>query len=615
MSLEDLIKRAKGKYYQNGTSDLTDEEYDAIEDEIRTIDPNHPVLKTVGAKPEGPWLKIKHEIPMGSLNKVQNEEQWHKWLERYLLHNTSLLMIEKLDGISIAIRYENGHFKQALTRGDGNVGENITPNVSKMKNVPNRLVTDFTGWLRGEILLFKNDWENFPSDSKSLRNIAAGTSKRLDGEGCEHLTVLFYEVHFDIDDIFSSKHEELGFIKHDLGFMIPNMVGPVKADEVPDHIEWWSKHRDEINYEIDGVVVEINDRAKFYSLGEKDMRPKGAVAYKFPPEHKTTTVEAITWQVGRTGRITPVAELLPVDIGGVTIKRTSLHTARMAHDTQAGPGARVVISRRNDVIPYIEKVIPGTEVSIAYLKECPECKGNVAWEGEYIICINLDCTTKLPNAIKVWTDKLGVLHWGDSFIQGLVDKGLIKKLPDIYQLNWDKVADHFGSGIAKRAKESLWSKREMEFATFISGLNIRMCSTSTPKKMVEAGINNYESLINVSLAKLLEVESIGNIKAQTILDGIESSVDTINELSLYVNIKQRTGGMVGMSFCFTGKMSKPRKELEAMAEEAGAEIKKTVTQGLTYLVMADPSSGSSKAKKAEKYGTKCISEQDFMRMI
>lgn len=610
--IEQRLREARNAYYKDGTSPLTDAEYNALEDELRAVDPDNPLLKEVGADTESGWPKAKHEIPMGSLSKVQNKDQFKVWSETtrpadgYI---PPVIVSEKLDGISIAIYYEEGKYKQAITRGDGNEGEDITPNVAKMKNVPSQLPIKFTGWLRGEILLFKEDWKTHMSDKKNPRNAAAGTSKRHDGKGCEHLTVLYYDM-TDSGTYTSNrlmvKYGIIIFIKNDLCLDIANVIGPVMPHEVPNIVESWEQNREDLPYEIDGMVVEVNERHIFYDMGGVDNRPKGAVAYKFKPIEKTTRVKDVIWQIGRTGRVTPVAELEPVDIGGVTISRASLHTARMALDIQAGPGALVVISRRNDVIPYVERVIEAQPVS---MPEFPH-----KWDGEYLVHTEMDSKTELYNSIKTWVQRLRILHWGDALIKLIIDYELAHSLSDLYSLDWHFLGELAGHGIAKRAKKSLEEKgNNISFADFVSALNIRYCDTLA-KNLVAAGFNTTYKLLKADIQSLSQAEGIGGTKATHIFQSLQKKEFLIERLDSIITFEEKGGPLAGLSFCFTGAMSRPRKELENMALDAGAEIKKSVSAGLTHLVLADPSSTTIKAQKAHKLGIKCVGESEFKKI-
>lgn len=621
LELKRRIQEARKSYYDDGTSLLTDEEYDALEEELRLIDPDNELLKQVGAEPVSEFQKVKHEISMGSLNKVQNKEQWDKWVDKLPIDfsnpdhgHTMLMASEKLDGISIAVEFYNGSIVKAITHGDGKTGEDIVSNVRKMKGMRQGCTyKPYTGWLRGEIILLKSDWQKYHSDMKTARNAAAGIAKRLSSKDSEHLSVKFYYATPTKYENWTYKSEMWCFIRNQLKFDTPAILDIVTDGKISSLVKKWEENREGIDYDIDGIVVEINDIKVFDDMGETDSRPKGAIAYKFPPKQKTTKVKSITWQIGRTGRVTPVAELEPINIDGITIGRVSLHTARIALDSKAGPGATVMIQRANDVIPYMSKVLVEVPIEDPVTHPIKEL-GKVRWDGEYLVVDQMEDRTILYNSIKTWVQRLRILHWGDSFVNILMGYELVKSLPDIYRLDWDLVAQFAGDGIAKRARKSLErSGNNIDFTSFISALNIRFCD-SLAKNLVEAMIDTPKKLLATNMIQLSSIEGIGKIKAEAIRRSITQLAPTIVELDKIINFEKKSGSLVGKSFIFTGSMNHQRKELESMVLNNGGEVKKSVTKGLTYLIMADPNSGTVKAQKAQKLGITCISEDEFLEI-
>jgi DNA ligase (NAD+) len=363
--LTQKIEAACQAYYGSGSPIMSDAEYDALEDQLRQLDPDHYLLKTVGAPPgDNGWPKVRHGIPMGSLNKAQTHVDLRKWwqscapIEPPPLE-APLLVTEKLDGISISIRFEDGKFVQGVTRGDGEIGEDITRNVSLMKGVPHQLGdpplgSNWTGYLRGEIVCKKSDHKaHFPGDSNP-RNTASGTAKRQsDPENCRHLTVLIYQVISD-KGIVLSKLSELEAADK-MGFITPTYIEANNPREV-EHIyqNYVDSAREALDYDIDGLVVEVNSLAHADALGLLHHRPKGAIAYKFPHEAKETILRDVVWQVGNSGRITPVGLFDTVVLAGAKVSRASLATVGRFTKLQLTRGCRILVSRRNDVIPRIE---------------------------------------------------------------------------------------------------------------------------------------------------------------------------------------------------------------------------------------------------------------------
>ena len=352
--LETKIFKARHDYY-NGVSIVSDKVFDAWVDELRLLDPISKAVTSIGA-PIAPseWQKAKHQIPMGSLDKVNQPQELSKWVHD-VADREELFVIEKLDGLSIEVIYEHGSLVQAITRGDGETGEDITVNVAKMGGVRSHLKHRFTGSLRGEIIMHKSVHKQYFADKANPRNAASGTSKRLDGVGVDKLNIQFYQVLGDVD--FKTEAKQFEWLqKQDLD--TPNYWTFNIVDEINDlWREYQDNDRNKLDYDIDGLVIRVNDMAKQLVLGDKDLRPKGAIAFKFDNEARETTLLDVEWQVGNSGRITPVAILEPVILCGAEIKRASLHNVRWVEELNLYIGCKVLVSRRNDVIPYVEEKI------------------------------------------------------------------------------------------------------------------------------------------------------------------------------------------------------------------------------------------------------------------
>lgn len=365
--LVEQLQQAREAYY-NDDPIMSDAEYDALEDELRELDPKNAFFKQVGAKAEKKtkWKKVKHGAPMGSLMKVQTQEEFDKWAadardkiakaERAgdLEDPTQEVVVsEKLDGISISLKYDKGKLVQAVTRGDGETGEDITRNVLLMKGVV-KDARDLTGYVRGEIVLKRSDHKKHVPEYKNPRNAASGIAKReSDADPCKHLTILCYQV-LSHQHPITTKSIEFKLLKA-LGFSTPNwkrMAFSAVADHYQEYVQ---TKRDQLDYEIDGLVVEHDDLNVMEHLGEHDGRPKGARAYKFPHQERPTRLRDVQWEVGPSGRITPVAYFDAVEIDGAMLSRASLHNVKNFRRLRLWLGCRILVSRRNQVIPYVEK--------------------------------------------------------------------------------------------------------------------------------------------------------------------------------------------------------------------------------------------------------------------
>lgn len=356
--LEDQITK-HSNYYYNSESKISDASFDEMTDELAKIDPSNVILSKVGA-PVGDddgWKKAKHDIPMGSLNKVSSKQAMDAWIDRYINDN-DVFFIEKIDGLSIEILYEDGKLISAISRGDGIWGDEISSNVRKMHGVKETLPLLFTGSLRGEIILTKENYRKHFSDKSNVRNTAAGVSRRLDGEGSEHLSIIFYQAIGNVE--LETEMEQLSYLKENLGLTTPNYgayePSSNNAKEYIDSIytEYSKSIREELDYEIDGLVIKINNLSKQDEQGITDNRPKGAIAYKFPHDMKETILRDVVWQVGNSGRIVPIAVFDEILLAGAMVERASLHNIGRIKELGILIGDKILVSRRNDVIPHIE---------------------------------------------------------------------------------------------------------------------------------------------------------------------------------------------------------------------------------------------------------------------
>ena len=371
-TLLDAIDEYDDAYYNNNDQLISDAEYDGLKDQIRRLNSTfqaqskadeklairlEDAATRVGAPPfKSGWPKVIHAVPMGSLNKANTPAEFKTWIDK--CHNPGALFVsDKLDGISVSLQYQDGSLVQGLTRGNGESGEDITRNVKKMKGVPPVLINPspkpkFSGYIRGEIVLLHSDWKTHVPGMKSPRNGAGGISKRLDGTDSQHLTVIAYTVE---GQDFETEIESIEFIKS-LGFNVPNYR---VVDNAKDAIVVWQKYMDvtrkSLDYDIDGLVIRLNDRVHQISLGEENHRPAGAIAFKFEAPQARSILRKVIWQVGDTGRITPVGVFDPVELLGVTVERASLHNVTNIKNLGVKIGSAILVSRRNDVIPYIEK--------------------------------------------------------------------------------------------------------------------------------------------------------------------------------------------------------------------------------------------------------------------
>jgi len=639
--------QASDAYYNQSTSIMSDEEFDKLLDTFKSLYPNDPLLKTIGTpvdKSNG-WEKATHKIPMGSLSKVTNEDELMKWNNKY--SNAYFCISEKLDGISIDLEYEDGNLVKAITRGDGEIGEDITKNVKQMQNVEQKLGI-FTGSLRGEIILKQKDFEAVARNQfdrnedliKNLRNGASGIAKKHSGKYSEYLSIIY----FDITGKYPTKAQKFIALEN---FGLPtaiitlyedmaNKYYVTMEDVIRIYQEYEDKRRAELDYEIDGLVIEINDQTEYDRLGvNSDNRPNAAVAYKFKSMKKETTIKGIEWSLGNTGVVSPVALLEAIDLGGATIKRASLHNLDIFNKLQLRKDDTVMVSRRNDVIPYVENVVTHNDGDwFTYPTKCPECDNKLNVEGKFLVCDNPDCPGVMIGTIMKWLRTTGMKSQGigEKTIEKLFFLGLIQIPSDLYELKEEDIngLEGFGKRSAQKFVEIVQSHREVTLDKFIGGLNMKNFSTSMAKLLIDAGFDTLDKVRNITANELIKIKGIENKTALSFLTGLMEREAIINEL-LYVKVvikenkvmaTNTDGKLVGKSFCFTGAVQATdengdrykRAMLEALVGENGG-ITKGVANGLTYLVQADPTSQSSKTKKATNLGVEIISDVQFLELI
>jgi DNA ligase (NAD+) len=615
--LENKIFKARTDYY-NHQPTVSDKVYDAWVDELRTLDPSNKAVTAIGA-PVVPseWTKAKHQIPMGSLDKVNTPAEFSKWVED-TYPDGKLLITEKLDGLSIEVIYENGHLVQAITRGDGDIGEDITVNVVKMGGVHSHLKHNFTGSLRGEIIMKKSIHKQFFADKANPRNAASGTSKRLDGVGVDKLNILFYQALGDVD--FGVEQAQFAWLVNQ-GLDTPNWWVVKTADQVN---KFWRDYqdtkRDNLDYDIDGLVIRVDDMAKQMALGEKDLRPKGAIAFKFENEARESIIRDIVWQVGNSGRLTPVATVDPVQLVGATITRASLYNYSYIEELSLDIGATVLVARANDVIPRIEETIKKTGTVAKPPSKCPECDGKTVFDGENLVCTNTEyCRAQIIGRIKNWIKELNLLEWGDTLVEKLVEAKKVKNIADLYKLKVDDIAnlDRLGEKTAKKVLDILWANKKVPLEVFLGALSIPLIGQASIKLIMKAGCDTLEKFGQLNADAFEQVPGLGPIKAKSLADGLKNNQQLILDLLKNgIEIKEAIDGkLTGKSFAITGTLSIKRAEVEKMIVDNGGEVKSSVGKGLSYLIIADPQSASSKAQAARKLGTILIDEKQFLELI
>jgi DNA ligase (NAD+) len=633
--LAGLLQKYKDAYY-NGHPLVSDAAFDQLEDELRGLDPGHALLASVGAPvpakarpragaPVTEWEKAQHKIPMGSLNKATDEAEFQAWVARCEEHAArdrlpkvlgDLFVTEKLDGISLEVIYEDGVLTEAITRGDGQIGERITANVARMKGVPPRLKEKLSISVRGEIILKLSDMKRSFPNASNARNMASGTAKRFDGNGCEHLTVLFYDLEGE-DAV--NEVEKFTRLKQ-LGFETPNLYPTDAAGVLQLYAQYAASKRAALDYEIDGLVIRCNPVRTQALLGELAGRPRAAIALKFASQTKVTKLNRIVWDTGDSGRVTPIAEFDMVWIGGAHLERASLHNISNVKALGISEGDEILVSRRNDVIPQVEEVVVKHGPPVVIPTTCGVCDSKLVTEGEFISCRNTTCRAVVEGRLKNWVEAQDVHDFGSHIIGELVRAKLATEPSDLYKLKVEDVArlEHMGTISARKILANLQAKLPLSLPLFLTALGIEHFGLLTAKLIVSNGFDTLDKLRQATEAQLSKIPGLGPSKARVVVEGLKArsaEIDRLLAVGVVPVAPSHGGPLLGQSFCFTGALSRPRKEYEDIVEKHGGTLLSGVTKDLKYLVMADPNSGSSKAEKAKKYGTKCINEADFLAVV
>ncbi|HON83763.1 MAG TPA: NAD-dependent DNA ligase LigA, partial [Caldisericia bacterium] len=615
--------------------------FDSFKYELKKRNPKDIFFKKIGSEVpnNSVWQKAKHKIPMGSLDKVNTIDEFKEWCFWINKKHSFKLMIfqEKLDGISIDNEYENGKLIKGITRGDGIIGEDITKNVIKMKNVKQQLSKPWSGSLRGEIILLSEDFEKINSileesgekPFKNLRNAASGIAKRFDGRFSEYLTILYY----DCTGNFKYENEKIDFIQH-LGLKnVPTYYKTV--DDGDTLYNLYEKLRPSLGYDIDGLVAKIDSLEIQNELGIRDGIPQGQIAWKFPSMKVKSKIIDVEWQMGPSGRYTPVAILEPVKMGGVTVQRASLHNFTIFSNFDFHYKDEVIVSRQNDVIPQVIENLSKTKngIKIPYLKYCAHCDSLLKVNGEFLICENPNCSGKQLGNLKKWANVVFTEKgFAGKTVEILFENGLIKEPADFYKLKKEDLLKlpKFGSRKADIVLNVINEGKTISLPDFIGGLNFENFGRSRVELLMEHGYKTLSQIMNIKKKEIININGMGESISDSFFTSLKLKENQIkNLLDVGVKIKEnkvseqnKEGILKGKSFVFTGAIQRiengkrlTREIMEGLVKENGGEVLSKVRRGLTYLVQADPNSVSSKSVEAKKLGVTILSEENFFKMI
>lgn len=635
--LRDAIEYHDHRYYLENNPLISDKTYDTLferleqlEEEFGLEDENSPT-KRIGGEPLDSFETREHVSEMLSLDSSEDEEEVRRFDERVKekLGDVKYSAEPKFDGFSVEIVYLNGEFDRAVTRGDGIRGDDISKNVKtirtvplKLENAPNNLS------VRGEIYMSKSGFhqlneeriKNGKEPFANPRNAAAGTIRQLDPKIVSErpLDIFFYDI-LDSSQEINTQKEAFKLLKK-VGLKVNEHNKLI--DDIDSFIEYRSKimnQRDDLEYDLDGVVVKVNDIEKREEMGKTARHPRWAFAYKFPPKTGQTKVRKIIVQVGRTGKLTPVALLDPVDIKGVTVSRATLHNAQVVQELGVSEGAKVEVERAGDVIPEIKKVVDESDSEFSMPESCPVCGSEVVKEGEYHFCSGgISCRAQLIRSVEHFCSKgaMDIEGVGDKVARKLVEEGLVESLADIYDIEKEDLIEleKFGDKSAENLLEQIEESKDSNLARFIYGLGIRHVGEERARLLAENF--SLEELENAEKEELEQVEDLGPEVSASIYSFFrnENNQKTLKRLKNAIgkfSTVERGDELEGIKMVFTGSLQDyTRDEVKNLVEKQGADVTSSVSGETDYLIIGE-NPGNNKLERAEKEDTKILNEEEF----
>ena len=652
--MDELIKKlnqASYEYYTNDNPSITDQEYDDMMDELIKLETNNPNLVRsdsptlkIGGEVITDFKKITHTIPMMSLGDVFNLDEIKEFDERVkkIVLNPSYICELKIDGLSVSLKYEKGKLVTAATRGDGVTGEDITHNVRTIKNVPLSLPVDIDIEVRGEIYMPKKSFLKLNEERKvngenlfaNPRNAAAGSVRQLDSKiaASRNLAVFLYHLPDAKKYGINSQEEALEYMKK-LTFPVnPNIKKINSIEEITDYIDHYSNVRDSLEYDIDGIVIKVNNFTDQEKLGVTAKVPKWAIAYKFPAEQVLTKLENIEFCVGRTGKITPRADLAPVRVAGSVVRSATLNNEDYIMEKDIRIGDTVSIRKAGDIIPEVVEVIKkrrnGDEMPFKMIDNCPICGSKLIRkenEAAYF-CLNKNCDArKIEGLIHfVSRDAMYIEGFGERIVEDFYNYGYLKSILDFYHLKEHKEQlqelEGFGKKSIENLLEAIENSKKNSLERLIFALGIRHVGKKTAS-ILASYYKNMDSLMNASLEDLMNITDIGDKIALSIKEYFNDNIELINNLkSLGINMnyigkeKKENELIKNKTFVLTGTLEKlTRNDAKELIEQNGGNVTNSVSKKTDVVVVG--LSPGSKYDKAKELGISIWDESEFIKNV
>ncbi|CEK35942.1 DNA ligase,DNA ligase,NAD-dependent DNA ligase LigA,3-methyladenine DNA glycosylase,DNA ligase, NAD-dependent,NAD-dependent DNA ligase adenylation domain [[Clostridium] sordellii] len=651
--LIDLINYHSNKYYNEDTPEISDFEYDNLMKELMKIETEHPELKRedspstrVGGKPLDKFNQVTHKIPMLSLSNAysaQDLKDFDKRVRESVNKDVEYVVEFKIDGLSVGLTYVDGVFKTGATRGNGVIGEDITQNLKTVKTIPLKIDDKEEIIVRGEVYISKENFEkiNEQQEENGLqlfanpRNLAAGTLRQLYSKltAKRPLDIFIFNLEYMQNEKFKTHSQSLEYLSN-LGFKVsPNFKICKTIEDVIEHIEYWTINRSDLSFEIDGMVIKVNDLEEREQMGYTAKSPRWAIAYKFPAEQKKTKLKDIIVEVGRTGTITPTAILEPVRLAGTVVARATLHNEDYINEKDIRIGDTVLVQKAGDIIPQVVEVIKedrtGDEIKFHMPEKCPVCnEPTVRLEGEAAVkCINMSCPAQIRRGIIHFAsrDAMNIDGLGESIISLLLDNKIIKDVADLYYIKKEDIVnlERLGEKSATNLINAIEKSKNNDLYRLINGLGIKYIGVKGAKVLAKS-FKSLDDIINSSIEDLTNLEEFGEVMADSVVEFFkeDKNIVVINKLKeVGVNTLSSNSEDNGLANIFdkmkivlTGTLpTLKRNDAKELIEARGGKATSSVSKSTTF-VLAGEEAGS-KLTKANELGVTVIDEAKFLELL
>ena len=650
--LVDLISYNDAKYYVEDSPEISDYEYDMLVKELRDLEEKHPKLmlpdsptQRVSGRPLEEFPQVEHKVAMLSLDNCYSEQELRDFdarVRKWLKDEPVEYVVElKIDGLGIALMYEDGALVRGATRGDGRIGEDVTQNIKTIRSIPLRLKLDGlrNAEVRGEVYMPTDGLRKLNKERERAgeplfanpRNAAAGSIRQLDPKvaASRPLEAFFYTLSYTAGTMPSTHSDCLELMRGSGLRVSPNTRTFSSMEKLLEHISAWGSKREGLGYEIDGMVIKVNSIKQQNALGYTAKNPRWAIAYKYPPKQMTTKLLDIQVQVGRTGALTPVAVLEPVQIGGVTVSHATLHNEDEVKRKGLMIGDQVLVERAGEVIPQVVKPIlekrTGAEREFRMPTACPVCGSKAVREADEAVrrCVNASCPAQVKERLGHFCcrDAMDIEGVGPSLVDQLVDKGLMRDAADLYDLRKEQLMglEGFADKSSQNIIDAIKRSTGREFERVLFGLGIRHVGKTTANDLAEA-FGSMDRLMDATVEELSRTEGIGPVVASAVRDFFENPsnrrlVERLRKAGLRMEASKRAAGpLAGKVFLLTGELdTMTRSEAESKIRSLGGKVSSTVTKATDYVVVGrDPGSKLEKAKAMKKV---VLDEKSFLELL